>query len=63
MNYVTTKSLIMLCFVFLLQEVRKNDPEWKQHLVRYCYDTQCFLMGQSTSFGGSYASGQSDYAW
>ena len=34
-------------FLVPLQKVFTNDPEYKQHLVRYCYDTQCFLMGQS----------------
>ena len=34
-------------FLIPLQEAYENDPECKQHLVRYCYDTQCFSMGQS----------------
>ena len=34
-------------FLVPLQEARDNDPEWKQHVVRYYYDTQCFLMCQS----------------
>ena len=34
-------------FLVPLQEVANNDPEYKQHMVRYCYDTQCFLLGQS----------------
>ena len=27
----------MLCFLFLLQEAKKRDPEWIKFKVRYCH--------------------------
>ena len=40
--------IIIMCFLFLLQEVVERDPECIQFGVRYCHGMQWFSWVQST---------------